>query len=257
MIEHDAIDYHLAKWRSREPEMAQAEVFCPPDQRLRLRLFGSLLAEWEDAILTPSDPQVAIGKLLWWAEELAAGGNRHPLARALVAQGVDMASLRSAPQAAARLLDAERATDTDAAIQRCHEIAAAFADAEAIVFSHGMTATKHHDIAIGLLRRAAINAAAGHPLAREFLPLNLLARHAGSDGDAAKSAAFHRDFAAELRDRQHRRQPLSLFRALRSAFDGHRLQATARGRTDPHRELTIPPLRTLWLAWNAARRAAR
>ena len=172
MIEHDAIDHYISKWRRREPEMAQAEVFCPPPQRERLRLFGCLLAEWEDAILTPSDAQVATGKLLWWSEELAAGGKRHPLARAR-------------------------------------------------------------------------------------LPLNLLARHAGSEGDAAKEAAFHRDFAAQLQLRQDRKARLPLFRALRRAFGGHRLRLMANGSVEPHREATIPPLRTLWLAWNAARRAKR
>ena len=90
-----------------------------------------------------------------------------------------------------------------------------------------------------------------------WLPLNLLARHAGSEGDAAKEAAFHRDFAAQLQLRQDRKARLPLFRALRRAFDGHRLRLMANGSVEPHREATIPPLRTLWLAWNAARRAKR
>ncbi|MEZ5661891.1 MAG: hypothetical protein R3E83_26360 [Burkholderiaceae bacterium] len=257
MIEHDAIDHYISKWRRREPEMAQAEVFCPPPQRERLRLFGCLLAEWEDAILTPSDAQVATGKLLWWSEELAAGGKRHPLARALSERGVTVEELRAAPHAAAMLVDADSAGDLDTAVARCANFASAVAIADAAVFGHVMDEETAGDITVGLLRRAAINAAAGHPLARERLPLNLLARHAGSEGDAAKEAAFHRDFAAQLQLRQDRKARLPLFRALRRAFDGHRLRLMANGSVEPHREATIPPLRTLWLAWNAARRAKR
>ena len=256
MIEHDAIDHYISKWRRREPEMAQAEVFCPPPQRERLRLFGCLLAEWEDAILTPSDAQVATGKLLWWSEELAAGGKRHPLARALAEQGVEVSALRAAPQAAARLIDADSAGDVEVAIERCRGFAAAAAAANGAVFGHSDTDANGDDLVVALLRRAAINAAAGHPLARERLPLNLLARHAGDEGDAARLSAFHRDFAGELLRRTDRR-PLPLFRSLRRAFDRHRLQSVARGKADPQRELLIPPMRTLWLAWNAARRAQR
>ena len=256
MIEHDAVAHYLAKWRSREPEMVQAEVFCPPPQRERLRLFGSLLSEWEDALLTPSDATVATGKLLWWAEELAAGGQRHPLARALAAQAVDVSALRTAPQAAARLVHADTAGDLQAAMARCRDFGAAAAAANASVFGHADTEDHGEDLAMGLLRRAAINAAAGHPLARERLPLNLLARHAGDDGDAARAPAFHRDFAGELLRVPERRR-LPLFRALRRAFDRHRLRCLARGKAEPHRESLIPPMRALWLAWNAARRAQR
>ncbi|MCB1560211.1 MAG: hypothetical protein KDI75_03810, partial [Xanthomonadales bacterium] len=232
------------------------EAFCPPARRERLRLFGCLLSEWEDAILTPSDASVATGKLLWWAEELAAGGQHHPLARALVEQDVEVCALRVAPQAAARLVDADSAGDMVAAIERCRGFAMAAAAANAAVFGHSDADDRGDDFVIGLLRRAAINAAAGHPLARERLPLNLLARHAGDEGDTAKAAAFHRDFAGELLCIPDRRR-LPLMRALRRAFDRHRLQSMARGKAEPDRESLIPPLRTLWLAWNAARRAHR
>ncbi|MEZ5465103.1 MAG: hypothetical protein R3F22_07785 [Lysobacteraceae bacterium] len=262
MIEHDAVDHYAAdhyigKWRSREPEMAQAEVFCPPAQRERLQLFGSLLAEWEDSILTPSDASIATGKLLWWAEELAAGGKRHPLARALVTQGVDVAELRSAPREAASLLDSDSAGDVDAAVDRCRAYAEAVAISDTAVFGLSSSTVNVDDIAIALLRRAAINAAAGHPLARERLPLNLLARHAGGEGDAARSPGFHQDFAAQLQQRLPRSTRLPLLRSLRRSFDGYRLRAMATGSAEPQRELPIPPMRGLWLAWNAARRASR
>ena len=161
------------------------------------------------------------------------------------------------PHAAAMLVDADSAGDLDTAVARCADFAMSVASADALVFGQSTRQGSAEDIAVGLLRRAAINAAAGHPLARERLPLNLLARHAGSEGDAAKEAAFHRDFAAQLQLRQDRKARLPLFRALRRAFDGHRLRLMANGSVEPHREATIPPLRTLWLAWNAARRAKR
>ena len=236
MIDHEIIDHYLAKWHRREPEMLQAEVFCRPGQRPAFRLFGCLLAEWEDALLTTSDPQVASGKLIWWAEELAAGGKRHPLARDLNQAGIATPALASAPLAAAQLLESTGSSDLQAALLRCRSYAEAMAAAQRHTQHAGsgsgapgnnLTGGLADDISISLLRRAAMTAAAGHPLARDLLPMNLLARHSSGERDAVTSHAFHRDLARELLAASVSGTGLPLFRALRQQFDRYRLKALA------------------------------
>ena len=78
-----AQDHFIAKWHRREPEMALAEVFCPPATRARFRAWGALVTELREAVFELSDPRVTAVKAPWWAEELlrfAEGLGRHPLA---------------------------------------------------------------------------------------------------------------------------------------------------------------------------------
>ena len=58
----DAIEHFVAKWHRREPEMALAEVFCPPEARARFRAWGALVHELREAAFELSDARVTAVK---------------------------------------------------------------------------------------------------------------------------------------------------------------------------------------------------
>lgn len=78
-----AVDSHVGKWLTHEPEMEIALIFAGAG-RQRARLWGALLNEWLDAVFDVSDPGVAQAKLAWWGESLALVGSAHPLVHAFV-----------------------------------------------------------------------------------------------------------------------------------------------------------------------------
>ena len=89
----DPTAHFVDKWHRREPEMALAEVFCPPERRPVFRAWGALVHELREAAFELSDARVTAVKCQWWAEELlglAQGRSRHPLTGPLAS--ADLAS---------------------------------------------------------------------------------------------------------------------------------------------------------------------
>src|SRR6476659_75647 len=85
--ESPALVAFVGKWLAREPEMAIAEVFCPPESKPLYRAWGGLLHELREAAFELSDARVTEVKTAWWAEELMGvgqGRHRHPLTEVLV-----------------------------------------------------------------------------------------------------------------------------------------------------------------------------
>jgi phytoene synthase len=77
---------HVDKWTAAEPELALALRFADAASRPRIAALICLEHEIVHAALHIAERDVALVKLNWWAEELAAlaaGAARHPLTQTL------------------------------------------------------------------------------------------------------------------------------------------------------------------------------
>lgn len=243
----DPTAHFVGKWHRREPEMALAEVFCPPEQRPRFRAWGALLHELREATFELSDARVTAAKSQWWAEELllvARGAGRHPVCAdlppalpwaALARAVIEQASFDGRP------------ADTAQALQQVAPLAEAIAAIEAGL--HG-AAPPVDAVAVNLLLHRLPHGLVADDQAR--LPLGLLARHGLTVARVAEGQgeALLRDWACELLAALPApARPSSLYRRLRSGFDRARLQRLAAGRGfDPP-----PAPASLWRAWRLAR----
>lgn len=248
----DAIAHFVAKWHRREPEMALAEVFCPPGQRPRFRAWGALVHELREAAFELSDARVTAVKCQWWAEELAnlpQGRGRHPISAELALPGLAW------PKLARALIDQSlvdaRPGDARAALAHMQPLAVALTDIEAAVFGHA-AAPDPTPLSVHLLLQRLPQGLAAEDQAR--LPLNLLARHGRTVAQVAagEGDALIRDWAGELLaalPAENASAPL--FRRLRTGFDRVRLARLAAGRG------FAPPAApaTVWRAWRIARNA--
>lgn len=254
MSGHDeAIAHFVAKWHRREPEMAQAEVFCPEGQRLRFRAWGALVHELREAGFELSDVRVSAVKGQWWAEELANltdGRSRHPVTAPLLGADADWPRLGQALMR--QVVDEQRPADAAQTLGQVMPLASALAEVEAAVF--GARAGEHDARALAvhlLLQRLPSGLAADD---QALLPMNLLARHGltAAQVAAGQGEPLLRDWAAALAaELPEARAHDSLFRRLRSGFDRARLARLAKGRGfDPP-----GPVATLLRAWRLARRA--
>lgn len=243
----DPTAHFVEKWHRREPEMALAEVFCPPGQRPVFRAWGALLHELREATFELSDARVTAAKSQWWAEELllvARGAGRHPVCAGLPPSLPWAALARAVIEQAA--FDA-RPADTAQALEQLSPLAHAIAEVEAGV--HGV-APPVPAVAVHLLLQRLPRGLLDEDQAR--LPLNLLARHGLTVARVAEGEgeALLRDWARELLAAlPGPAAPSSLFRRLRTGFDRARLQRLAAGRGfDPP-----PAPASLWRAWRLAR----
>ena len=237
--------------------MQFAEPFVPAALRPRFRAWGTLLAELEHSLFAPSEPQLAAQRLAWWHGELRASQPQHPVARALLEAGATPGLASPVAGAAALLAQAEDSpSDTGAALQRLQDVAEAIAAAEQVLFpGTGEPSAAVRAVSAGILARW-LPRLPQHPLLREHLPLQLLARHPAGDG-AAAARGLAVDLAGELRALAPPGGALPLYRALRWRFDCWRLQQLAQGRLPAPGQPVPSPLRATWQAWNTARRVPR
>lgn len=247
---HEPIASYVAKWHRREPEMAQAEVFCPEPLRPRFRAWGALVHELREAAFEISEARVAEVKRQWWSEELlgvADGRARHPvtgplrgeadlaaLARALVALGEHDGRPGDAAQARAQL----------------RPLSQALAASEAGLFGQADTPEAADAVAVHLLLHRLPDGLLAEDQAG--LPMNLLARHGVTAADVAAGRAepLLRDWGRDLLEAlpPAGAQPV-LFRRLRSGFDRARLARLVAGRG-----FAPPgPFLSLLRAWRLAR----
>ena len=248
----DAIAHFVAKWHRREPEMALAEVFCPPPQRLRFRAWGALVHELREAAFELSDARVTAVKCQWWAEELAnlpQGRGRHPISADIAAPGLPWTRLARA-LIEQSLADA-RPGDPRAALAHVQPLALALGEVEAALFDAPAPADASA-LAVHLLLQRLPQGLLAQDQA--CLPLNLLARHGCTVAQVAQGGgeAVLRDWASELLAAlppAPRAAPL--FRRLRTGFDRVRLARLVAGRG------FAPPAApaTVWRAWRIARGA--
>lgn len=259
-----SLDSYVADWRRRAPELEILSTFLSPVADRRSLAWACLLQQIEEPALEPVEPAVARVKLAWWAEELARGTRgeaRHPVLQALVGAAPERAAQLPLPalaEAALTLLD-ERAPPRglDAWLARLDPLAEAVGACEAVLFGADAAAAaqaSRSDLALHILLFQARRA-------RSDWPLDLLARHGLTRTDVAERSAhpgmagFVRDVAQALRPLAAPRGRLGALRAARLGVDRWRLARLARdGALLPERMLP-GPLRALFTAWNAARRA--
>lgn len=253
-----ALEGFVAKWRAREPDMAQAEIFCPPPRRGRFQAWGALQHALREAVFELRDAHVGQAKSGWWAEELLAlqrGTPRHPLTLALAGQGDAM---RWSPLAGA-LIDSVagdlRPAGRDAAFAGVDALARGIAETEAALFDlPGSDEEGVRAVAVHLLAQRLSVGLAAEDAGR--VPMHLLARHGLTSAELGEEAGrpARRDWARELLAALPARLPRApLYRRQRAAFDRYRLARLAAGAD----ERAPGPLRGLLLAWNAARGGSR
>jgi hypothetical protein len=249
--ESPALVAFVGKWLTREPEMAIAEVFCPPERKPLYRAWGALLHELREAAFELSDARVTEVKTAWWAEELIGvgqGRHRHPLTEVLLGHSAPWSELG---RSLLELPDAGRRYDTTAeVIDSLMQVARSVIAVESALFATTSGDDSARALVVHWLLQRLPHGLATEDQAR--IPMHLFARHGLSAAQlvAGQGDALLRDWATELQGQL----PVvfagaSAFRRSRTSFDRARLQrlASGRGFAEP------PPLPTLWRAWRAAR----
>ncbi|MEW9623884.1 squalene/phytoene synthase family protein [Rhodanobacter geophilus] len=272
-VSHGALQSYVDKWLAVQPAQRVALAFVDPAKYPGHVALAALEQELLSASYGIREPQVALGKLNWWAEELsgaAASGGRHPLTQVLFdderAHAIPVECWLAPVLAAMAQLEEGTAADFSAQLAAAGPLHGALAALE--------TAWWYGDAAVP--ERAARVAVLGHLLyalrrleddaERDRLPLPMaqLARYGlARTGLRQRSAARDEAVKAQLADLQSAWRasarlpgPLSVFRALESR-EAERLLRRARGVDDP---LTVLQqggrggFGTTFAAWQAARR---
>ncbi len=268
------IDHYVDKWLAGQPQQRMALVFVSPERYPGHVALAALEYELLGAAYGIREPQVAVAKLGWWAEELAGApqtGGRHPLTQLLFddprASRIDGSRWLAPVSAAMAQLEQGTASDFPGQL-------------DAALSLHGALAALETDWWYGpsaSAERAGRLAALGHLLdalrrlqddaERDRLPLPMarLARHGLSrtglgQASPARSEAI-RTQLADLQqawvEAQRLPGPLSVFRAVAARQDA-RLSQRAQQTRDPLPVLQAgAPVRGFGLAmaaWRAARR---
>lgn len=250
MSDDQALSSFADKWRARWPEWRVAEAFIPQVERERALAWFALRQELTDAAWSGSDPAPGEAKLAWWAEELdgwSRGRRRHPLGVALQHLPVRWELLVACLPAlrASR----EREGDTARAIDVLEPFAEAVAGIAATLYA-SRTPAPARSVVIGLLaERLLVQGDAAVPLqaARRFESRQGETGRGADPGDHAVARAW----ADELLQAWPPPHDGSIAGRIHAALLRDRLRAFSGG-TAPARPL--PPWRTLFSAWRAARR---
>lgn len=219
MTAFDATASFIDKWQARWPEWRIGVAFIPAPQRETAFAWFALLQELTDAAWSGADPTPGLAKLAWWNDELRGwtrGARRHPLGEVLQARAAPWEALAGSLLALQATRDLPPAEGSFDPGLRV--FAAAVARCEDAIFDAGERVAPDCDGPAFDLRaeRALLLGAAGTV-----------------DGPDA-------------RPRPCGPRP----RRLHSAFLRERLRRAAAGAS------AQAPLRTLWLAWRAARGAS-
>lgn len=270
----DALQSYIDKWLALQPVQRTALVFVDPARYPGHIALAALEQELLSAGYGIREPQVALAKLHWWAEELssaAASGGRHPLTRAVFDddRAAHIGSERWLAPVLAAMAQLEEGTAADfgaqwAAAAPLHGALAALETA----WWYGGTASPERAARLATLAHLL------HALRRLDedadrdrlpLPMALLARHGlnreqlrrpGTARDAAIKAQLG-ELIGAWRDAARLSGPLSVFRAL-EAREGEALARRAAGTAAPLAALQRGPstggLAATFAAWQAARR---
>lgn len=275
LVEQSAkLQSFIDKWLAVQPQQRVALVFVDGQRHPGHIALAALEQELVAAAYGIREPQVAVAKLNWWAEELsgaATSGGRHPLTQVIFddERAHAIASERWLAPVLAAMTQLEQGTAADFATQiiaaaPLHGALAALETAwwygaEASPDRAARVAALNH-LLYALLR---LEQDADHD--RLPLPMARLARHGLSraqlrtPGDARQAAikAQLDDLLASWRESSRLPGPLSVFRALESRH-GQQLAQNAAGASDSLVALQSGQPRTGGLgttiqAWNAAR----
>ncbi|MCW8807356.1 MAG: squalene/phytoene synthase family protein [Rhodanobacter sp.] len=268
-----ALQSYIDKWLAVQPQQRVALAFVDPRHFPGHVALAALEQELLAAAYGIREPQVAAGKLNWWAEELAgaaSSGGRHPLTQVLFdderAHGLPRDVWLAPVLAAMTQLEQGTAADFSAQMDAATSLHGALAALETVWwFGEGASserASRHATLAhlLHALRRLPDDTQ------RDRLPLSMarLARY-GLSRDELREPGAARDQAikAQLADllaawREAAVLPgsLSVFRALESRQDvalARRATRAADALLALQKGMPHGSLATTWAAWKAAR----
>ena len=272
-ISQGALQSYVDKWLSVQPAQRVALAFVDPAKYPGHIALAALEQELLSAAYGIREPQVALGKLNWWAEELsgaAASGGRHPLTRVLFdderAHAIPAERWLAPVLAAMEQLEEGTAADFFAQVAAAGRLHGALATLETAWWYGGAAAP-------GRAARVAVLSHLLHALRRleddaehDRLPLPMarlarygLARTALRQRSAARDEAVKAqlaDLQSAWRESARLPGPLSVFRALESR-ESERLLRRARRTDDPLEVLQKGGqggFGTTFAAWQVARR---
>ena len=269
----DALSSHVDKWTAAEPELALALRFADAASRPRIAALICLEHEIVHAALHIAERDVALVKLNWWAEELAAlaaGAARHPLTQTLGGTGALAATPRGQGGGAASpawsMREAAPAATFQDLLARYRQFAECWAPMQQALYSAVDADAWIEARSLALALRDAL--ALHHALQQDRLPLpmELLARHQLSRSELAQPSAA-RD--AILREqisflsramKAVKRSRLTVHAAVQLRADEYRCQRMHKSGDvlgSGHDALARLPLSSAWVAWRAARTMQR
>jgi phytoene synthase len=273
-VEQNAVlQSFIDKWLAVQPQQRIALVFVDGQRYPGHVALAALEQELLGAAYGIREPQVAVAKLNWWAEELsgaAASGGRHPLTQVLFdderAHAI-ASDLWLAPVLAAMAqLEEGTAADFPAQLAAATQLHGALAALET-AWWYGVDASAERATRVATLNHllyALLRLEQDAERDRLPLPMARLARHGLSrtqlrEPGAARQQAVQAqldDLLSGWRDAATLTGPLSVFRALESAHGNHLARRAARA-SDALAALQAGQPRTGFAttlqAWQAAR----
>lgn len=269
-VSADAFSSQVEKWTVVQPELALALRFADAAARPVVAALACLDHEIAHAATHITERDVALAKLNWWADELAAlaaGAPRHPLTQALAGhaplQEIPVAQWRSTVAAAAAMRDAAPAADLAELLSVYRQYAQCWAAMQRSMHPRMDVDAWAGACALALAFRESLRL--DRVLLQDRLPLamDLLARHQLPRSELMQHAAErdlilreHFSLLAEAM-RAVSRSGLSVLAAVLLSADEHRCRKLAKARNvleTGHAMLARLPGSSPWVAWRAARK---
>jgi len=254
-------------------------MFLPPERRRAITALYTFCREVDDVVDEVSDPGVALAKLAWWRQEIAAvygGEPQHPVTKALqpvvASFALPEAHFQTIIDGMTMDLENSRYLDFADLERYCHRVAGVVGLMSAEIFGRTRPETLQfaRDLGIAfqltnIIRDVGEDARRG----RIYLPQDELARHG-----VTSSALLAREGGPEFRElmrEQVNRARQWYARALR-ALPGEDRRAQRPGLIMAaiymalldkiegdgfavlDRRIALTPLRKFWIAWTTARR---
>lgn len=274
LVEQSAVlQGFIDKWLAVQPQQRVALAFVDGGRYPGHVALAALEQELLGAAYGIREPQVAVAKLNWWAEELsgaAASGGRHPLTQVLFddKQAHAIASERWLAPVLAAMAQLEQGTAADfsAQLDAALPLHGALAALET-AWWYGSEASSERAARVAALNHllyALLRVEQDADRDRLPLPMARLARHglsraqlrAPSEARQQAVKAQLDDLLASWRESAALTGPLSVFRALESRHGSKLAQRAARAGdalATLHAGQPRAGLATAWQAWRAAR----
>jgi 15-cis-phytoene synthase len=273
-VEQNAVlQSFIDKWLAVQPQQRIALVFVDGQRYPGHIALAALEQELLGAAYGIREPQVAVAKLNWWAEELAgaaASGGRHPLTQVLFdderAHAIASEFWLAPVLAAMAQLEEGTAADFPSQLAAATQLHGALAALET-AWWYGADASAERATRVATLNHllyALLRLEQDAERDRLPLPMARLARHGLSRAQLREPGAARQqavkaqldDLLARWRDSATLSGPLSVFRALESGH-GNRLARRATRESDALATLQAGQPRTGFAttlrAWQAAR----
>jgi phytoene synthase len=255
-------------------------LFLPPERRRAMVALYAFCREVDDVVDEVHDPEVARAKLAWWRQEIRAtfdGAPQHPVARALqpvvAPYGIEPQQLAAVIDGMAMDLDLVRYVDFDELLRYCDRVAGVVGvmSAQIMGFTDPATRVYAHDLGIAfqltnVIRDVGEDAGRGRiylpqdELARFGVAASAILRREGGESFRAlmafqveRARAWYDRALAALPAVDRRAQRTGL--AMAAIYQALLAEIERDGFRVLDRRISLTPLRKLWIAWRAARRA--